>query len=80
VTEKEEQIGSSGGGERGQRVQWRVYVLPKVKGAPQQFQASGVYKPTVRAVYYKLFCVDANPREQPKDVQRFGENVDRCED
>jgi hypothetical protein len=59
VTEEEKQIGSSGGGEGGQRLRWRVDVLPKVKGAPQQVQASGVYKPTIRAVYYKLFSVDA---------------------
>ena len=59
MTEEEEQIGSSSGGEGGQRVQWRVYVLPKVKGAPHQFQASVVYKPTIRAVYYKLFSIDA---------------------
>ena len=59
MIEREEQIGSSGGGEGGQRVQWHVDVLPKVKGAPQQFQASGVSKPTIRAVSCKLFSIGA---------------------
>jgi hypothetical protein len=60
--EQQEQIGSNnvdGGGGASSRVQWRVDVLPKVKEVLRQFQASGVYKPTIRAVYYKLFSIGA---------------------
>jgi hypothetical protein len=33
--------------------------VAKSEGSAAQFQASGVYKPTIRAFYYKLFSIDA---------------------
>jgi hypothetical protein len=44
-----------------QRVQWRQEVLPKVKEVLSGFRSTGVYHPTIRAVYYKLFSMGAIP-------------------
>lgn len=63
MTEKQEQIKSNDGSSR---IQWRVDVLPKVKEVLRQFEASGVYKPTIRAVYYKLFSIGAIPENSQR--------------
>jgi hypothetical protein len=43
------------------RIQWRIDVLPKVKEVLKGFEGSGVFHPTIRAVYYKLFSIGAIP-------------------
>jgi hypothetical protein len=48
------------------RMQWRTEVLPKVKEVLCNFRRIGVYHPTVRAVYYKLYSMGAIPENSIK--------------
>ena len=47
-------------------MQWEIDVLPAVKQVVKQFKATGVYHPTIRAVYYKLYSMGAIPENSPQ--------------